>query len=271
MSQAEIERRILEVLTATLQQDAVPAGQRLDDAFQVIAAYRAARLKAPLSGLIGRTVQSGPFAGMTFLDRVSEGAYIPKLLGSYEAELHGMIEKVCTAGYDSVVNVGCAEGYYAVGLARCLPDARIHAFDIDARARQLCGELAAMNGVADRMEIGGDLTGPDFATYADGRVLVLCDIEGAETDLLDPNLYPALRSMDLLVEIHCISDAWTSDVLYPRFEDSHSITEQRQEPRLAKQYPALEKLDAVDQFFALLERTEQTRWAFFEATEAAAK
>ena len=270
MSQAEIERRILEVLTATLQQDDVPAGQRLDDAFQVIAAFRAARLKAPLFRLIGATVQSGPFAGMTFLDRVSEGAYIPKLLGSYEAELHGVIEQICTAGYDTVVNVGCAEGYYAVGLARRLPDARVHAFDIDVRARQLCGELAAMNGVADRVKIGGELTGADFATLCDGRMLVLCDIEGEEIDLLDPVRHPVLRTMDLLVEIHCIAGVWTSDVLYPRFEGSHSINECRPTPRHATQYPALETLDAVDQFFALLERTEPTRWAYFTATESKA-
>ncbi len=269
MSQAEIERRILEVLTATLQQHDVPAGQRLDDAFQVIAAFRAARLKKPLSRLIGSTVQSGPFAGMDFLDRVSEGAFIPKLLGSYEAELHGVIEQICATPYDTVVNVGCAEGYYAVGLARRMPDSRIHAFDFDARARQLCGELAAMNGVADRVEIGGELTGLEVAAFADGRVFLLCDIEGAEVDLLDPARFPALRAMDLLVEIHCMSDAWTSDVLYPRFEESHTITESRPEPRLATQYRALADLDPVDQFFALLERTDQTRWAFFEAAGAA--
>lgn len=270
MSQAEIERRILEVLTATLQQDDVPAGQRLDDAFQVIAAFRAARLKTPLSHMIGSTVQSGPFAGMAFLDRVSEGAYIPKLLGSYEAELHGLVEQICAAGYDTVVNVGCAEGYYAVGLARRLPDARIYAFDIDPRARQLCGELAAMNNVADRVKIDGELTGTDFSTLHDGRVLLLCDIEGAEVDLLDPVQYPALRTMDLLVEVHCIAGAWTSDVLYPRFEDSHSINERQTTPRDAKQYPAVESLDAVDQFFALLERTEPTRWAYLTAEKPAA-
>lgn len=270
MSQAEIERRILEVLTATLQRDDMSAGQRLDDAFQVIAAFRAARLKTPLSTAIGSTVQSGSFAGMAFLDRVSEGAYIPKLLGSYEAELHDVIERICTRGYETVVNIGCAEGYYAVGLARRLPNAEIFAFDIDARARQLCGALAALNDVADRVEISGEFSGADFATYSEKRSLVLCDIEGGEVDLLDPDRFPALRTMDLLVEIHLISGAWTSDVLYPRLKDSHTITERLPEPRVATQYPALVELDAVDQFFALLERTEQTRWAFFETTEAAA-
>lgn len=252
-----------------MDEEGVPAAQRLDNVFQTIAAYRIALLKQPMIETLESTVQSGPFAGMVFLDRVSEGAFIPKLLGSYELELHGLIENACATPYDAVLNIGCAEGYYAAGLARRMPDVRIHAFDIDARARQLCGQLAAMNGVADRVEIGGEITGPDFATFADGRVLVLCDIEGAEADLLDPVRYPALRTMDLLVEIHCMSDAWTSDVLYPRFEASHSITERRQQPRLASQYPALAKLDSVDQFFALLERTDQTRWAFFAANAAA--
>lgn len=252
-----------------MDEEGVSAAQRLDNVFQTIAAYRIALLKPSMIETLDSKVQSGPFAGTIFLDRVSEGAYIPKLLGSYELELHGLIENACVTSYDTMVNIGCAEGYYAVGLARRMPDARVHAFDIDGRARQLCGELAAMNGVADRVEVSGELTGSDFATFAGRRVLVLCDIEGAEADLLDPNLYPALRSMDLLVEIHSISGAWTSDVLYPRFEDSHTITERQPEPRVATQYPSLVDLNPVDQFFALLERTDQTRWAFFAANAAA--
>lgn len=269
MSRAKIEQHILEVLTTALDEEGVSAAQRLDNVFQTISAYRIALLKQPMTEALDSKVQTGPFAGMDFLDRVSEGAYIPKLLGSYEAELHGVIEQICATPYDTVVNVGCAEGYYAVGLARRMPDSRIHAFDSDPSAQLLCGELAAMNGVADRVEIGGELTGPDVAAFAAGRVFLLCDIEGAEVDLLDPARFPALRAMDLLVEIHCMSDAWTSDVLYPRFEESHAITESRPEPRLATHYRALADLDPVDQFFALLERTDQTRWAFFEVAGAA--
>ena len=64
-------------------------------------------------------------------------------------------------------------------------------YDIDPAARALCGELAALNGVADRVMIVG-APGPDaFARHAGRRVLLVCDIEGGEVGLLDPAAQPS--------------------------------------------------------------------------------
>src|SRR6478672_6897407 len=66
----------------------------------------------------GLVVQHGPFKGMKYPGVNSVGsALIPKLLGSYERELHPLIDSICAGQYDQVVDIGCAEGYYAVGLA----------------------------------------------------------------------------------------------------------------------------------------------------------
>ena len=80
---------------------------------------------------------------------------MPKLVGSYEAELHGVIEQIVATDYQVVVDVGCAEGYYANGLARRLPSARVYAFDTDPEARHLCEAMAALNGVEKRVIVGG--------------------------------------------------------------------------------------------------------------------
>jgi len=40
-----------------------------------------------------------------------------KLLGFYEQPLQPYIEQVIQTGYPTIINIGCAEGYYAVGLA----------------------------------------------------------------------------------------------------------------------------------------------------------
>ena len=68
--------------------------------------------------------------------------------------------------YPVVVNIGCAEGYYAVGMAGRMPDTRVDAFDIDPAAQRACGELAARRGVADRVRVGARFTADDFAAYA---------------------------------------------------------------------------------------------------------
>jgi hypothetical protein len=259
-----VAERLVQTLAEALANPDSAATEKLEAAFQVASAYGVARLKPQLTERLGEAVASGPFAGMRFLVRASEGAYIPKLLGSYEAELHPVIEEAIGAGYDAVINIGCAEGYYAVGFAH-RTGAAVHAFDINDDAQRLCRELAALNGVEDRVTVGQGFRTADFDGYAGRRVLVVCDIEGGEAALLDPAAAPVLREMDLLVEIHHVDGAWTSDVLFPRFEASHAITELRQQPRDAAQYPALAGLSDRDRFFALLERTDETRWAFLQA------
>lgn len=267
MAWSDVRTEILRTIGATLQRGDASDEEKLAEIFGVVAAYRAARLKQPIATRTGATVQAGPFRGMTFLDRVAEGAYIPKLLGSYEAELHPLIERLASAGYDAVINVGCAEGYYAIGFALRCPAAIVHAYDIDERAQALCRELARLNGVADRVAVAGECTPATVEAFGRGKILVLCDIEGAETALLDPDAAPALRRADVLAELHKVSGQWTSEVLYPRFAASHSLTEVDPQARNAAGYPALAELSPADQFFALLERLEPTRWAFFEATQ----
>jgi len=263
MTWEQVADRLVQSLAASLARPDISSADKLEAAFQTVAAFGAARLKPLLVERLGRIVQGGPFAGMQFLDRVSEGAYVPKLLGSYEAELHPLIERLAASAYDAVINIGCAEGYYAVGLAHRLGVA-VHAFDIDDAAQRLCRDLAQRNGVADRVTVGAAFHTTDFSRYAGRKVLVICDIEGAETALLDPSAAPELRNMDMLVEMHRLAGRWTSKVLFPRFEASHSIVEIRQAPRNAAQYPALHGLSDSDRFFALLERLEETRWAFFQ-------
>ncbi|MCS7063959.1 MAG: hypothetical protein NZM04_07975, partial [Methylacidiphilales bacterium] len=66
----------------------------------------------------GNRVRHGPFAGMVYEnDTFCCSAIAPKLLGSYEREIQPWIESLLLDRWEGVVDVGCAEGYYAVGFA----------------------------------------------------------------------------------------------------------------------------------------------------------
>ena len=149
-------------------------------------------------------VQSGPFAGMVLPTRTSWGGgdIAAKILGFYEAELHRHIERAIERQPDIVVNVGCAEGYYAIGLARRLPAARLHAFDISPEAQSVCAAAAAQNGVADRVSIGGRCDSGQLVALARSgkRVLIVMDCEGGELQLLDQDTVRQLGNCDLIVE-----------------------------------------------------------------------
>ncbi len=87
-------------------------------------------LQKRLLDAIGPTIAAGPFAGMRYLDASSGSVLGAKLLGCYEAELHGVVREVCAMQPDVVVDVGAAEGYYAAGFARFPANApRVVAFE----------------------------------------------------------------------------------------------------------------------------------------------
>ena len=91
---------------------------------------------------------------MTLHKTVSEENVAPKLLGCYEQELHQVIERCIKTPYECVVNVGCGDGYYAVGLARRMPNAEIKAYDLHEGRRALCKSAAEENGVGGRVSVG---------------------------------------------------------------------------------------------------------------------
>jgi len=68
-------------------------------------------------------------------------------------------------------------------LARRLPSAEIHAYDIDPAARTATSELAAMNAVDDRVEIMGHCSSRDLESLPP-RSVVIVDCEGAEKMLI---------------------------------------------------------------------------------------
>jgi hypothetical protein len=69
--------------------------------------------------------------------------------------LHPALASFISRKPHQIVNIGCAEGYYAVGLAWRLPNAKVDAFRSDPRAREFCAELARLNGVEARVRIYG--------------------------------------------------------------------------------------------------------------------
>ena len=147
-------------------------------------------------------VLSGPFVGMHYLDAVVHGCITPRWIGSMESELHEAVEEAIVRAPRVVVNLGSAEGYYAVGFARRLPGAYVFAFDVDPWGRRTLRELAALNGATNVHIHSWCRHGNLQRVLRDGHGLVWCDIEGGEYGLLDATKVPALASCDLIVELH---------------------------------------------------------------------
>jgi hypothetical protein len=181
---------------------------------------RALRYLLPKTGLV---VSGGPFKGMKYINEATGSRYMPKLVGSYECELNPVLNDIISAGYEVIIDIGCAEGYYAVGLAMRMPNARVYAFDTDKHAQDLCLKLAKLNGVEDRVIIGGFCDTDRLNKIISGKTFLLCDCEGYELELIDSSKAPALNQADMIVELHDFVNSEISSTIISRFKVSHDI------------------------------------------------
>lgn len=221
--------------------------------------------RSPLS------VLSGPFAGMEFFP---EGAVPAKyLLGTYESELHRVIETLCRYPFDTIVDVGAGTGYYAVGLALRNPLARIIAFEPERKHRDSIVRTALVNNVETRIDVRGAC---DPMSLADAlspgvRCLLFMDCEGSEGVLLDPVSLPRLKDCHIVVELHDFVDRGIAGRVTERFRNTHSMNEIWSQKRRQGDFP-VKLYGCVPQAFfkgACLyymdeQRPEPMRWLFLE-------
>ena len=189
-------------------------------------------------------VNGGPFKGMFleyppkfFSDNTS--AIFPKLLGIYEKEIFGFLERMEKSNHDAVINIGAGEGYYAVGLAILKPETNVLAYEIIEDLRELISKNALANSVKDRIKINGYCSNTDLNKVIQSykRPLIMIDCEGFEFELLDPSKTTGLNSCDILVETHDYNGTDTFDILINRFKNSHHIEFTNALPRTTKDIP----------------------------------
>ncbi len=206
---------------------------------------------------LGNEVTAGPFAGMRFPDWGLTGidAFSPRVIGSYEEELHDAVEVAIATQPPVVVNVGSAEGYYAVGLARRLPQATVHAYDTNPLRIERLLEIAELNGVT----VEGHAAPATHDSLAGELVpgsLVVCDCDGPEDELLDPVAVPVLRECTLIIEAHDLLKPGITPRLMAAFESSHEIERIDTRPRFTNDYPQLGDLPLVTRQMAISEYRE---------------
>ena len=240
--------------------------EKLHSVLRLAAYHRAWLIANTLVHTGGLAVRAGPFKGMVLPSRVAEGCFVPKLLGCYEAELHPVLEHIRQRAYPNVVNIGCAEGYYAVGLARLMPRSRVWAYDTDEKARATCARVAEENGVGDRIVLGGAFAHDDFEQFTAGETVVIVDIEGAELNLLDPETAPVIKGLDIQVEMHNSFEVAFNRDFIARFEETHEIQRILPAERDISAYSELREFEHLDQLLAFWEfRRGPNPWLFMTA------
>ena len=224
-----------------------------------------------------KIVYSGPFKGMVYPDFLSFGSSLySKLMGCYESELNVIIDDLLTKKYDTIIDIGCAEGYYAVGMALRQPQARVYAIDIDKNALIACDKMAKVNNVADRVITSDYCNTEILAGMISQRTLIICDCEGYEIELFKESSREIFSSCDLLIEIHDNVNINISGTIKQVFNPTHTIQNyysMSDELKFSVQrskfgYDILKSFDKRTQYQAITDlRTAVIEWLVCKALE----
>jgi hypothetical protein len=171
-----------------------------------------------------RQILDGPFKGMKYGQTKSLCSTLyPKLLGTYEHELATAFDAALSRKPPLIVDVGAADGYYAVGFAFRDPGARVIAYDQDPRARAELAKLAELNGVSERIEIRGRCEPSDLLSIKESSGLMIVDCEGFEEFVLSQANIHHLKSWEFIIETHDGFSPGITRLLTERFAATHHV------------------------------------------------
>ncbi len=214
-------------------------------------------------------VQLGPFSGMILPDRQTYvDSRFEKVFGAYEHDLFPLLEVLSSdpGRFQEVVNVGAADGFYTVGLARMLPDAAVLAFEPNSDRAEVLKETARLNDVADRIRLRGCCTLEELRTHLPlGETLVVIDVDGQEESLLVPEEVPWFSRASFLVETHEFFVPGVIELLRRRFEPTHEIFEIMMSAPVYETIPLLREL-AMHEVDSMVgsERPNLQTWLWME-------
>jgi hypothetical protein len=172
-----------------------------------------------------KIVQGGPFAGMRYVDEAVGSNYLHKLVGSYEAVLHPFIASLQGKKFDTIVDIGSAEGYYLIGLGRLFNDVTLIGYELEEKGRALTLEMAKINNIKNKLVLEGEATVTNVASVITPDTLLICDCEGAELDILNPTIEPNIANFDTaIIELHDFIRPGIKEALTERFSKTHTIT-----------------------------------------------
>lgn len=199
---------------------------------------------------ISNQVLRGPFKGLKLTD--SSYWHPAKIIGAYEEELYETIQQLQNKKYQTIINIGCGDGYFAAGFAKLFPKSRVEAYDINHNVLLKAEQLAKLNNLHN-ISFNTECTHDHFKSNDRNINLIFCDIEGCELGLLNPQHCPDLLLSDLIVETHDCIQPGVRKLLIERFKETHKIITIQSMPRRSKDYPELKIFNKKDREFALNE------------------
>jgi hypothetical protein len=151
-------------------------------------------------------VAYGPFKGMKLSRNVWWGQFdlITKILGVYEEHVLKKLFKISKKVDVPFIDIGAADGYFAVGMAFGGYFNKVYAYEISLKGRERLLENIQANNSEDRVFIKEEANYKSLEQLISLHkgAVILVDIEGDEYDLLNADLLRLLRNCYVICELH---------------------------------------------------------------------
>ena len=152
----------------------------------------------------GGEIAYGPFKGVKInnhSDWSGTKDIGPKIFGLYENQI---LEWIQRKKFDLLIDIGAADGYYALGILSSKIASRAVTFEISINDREITKASAIINNVDDKISIKGEATTSEIIEVLKScsNGLIIMDIEGGEYNLITSELLKAAKNSCLIIELH---------------------------------------------------------------------
>ena len=154
----------------------------------------------------GYQVAYGAFKGMKLSKNIywAKNDLITQILGVYEKHVLKKIIEFSKKGNYPFIDIGAADGYFAIGMAFSETFKKIYAFEIDEGGRKSLNKNIENNLCKDKVVVDIEANFETLKEIVDKNksAVILIDIEGSEFDLLDNKLLKLLSNCYIVCELH---------------------------------------------------------------------
>ena len=155
----------------------------------------------------GNKIAFGPFAGMSLSLDPWWGSYdqISKILGEYEKEVLNKLCNFLKLNQNTIfIDIGAADGFYAIGVAYKNLAKHVYAFEISLKGQEELKKNSLTNKCNHKITIQGKANFENLYKISNelNNAVIIIDIEGDEYNFLEEKILKLFKFSYLIVELH---------------------------------------------------------------------
>jgi hypothetical protein len=218
----------------------------------------------------GRVVQYGAFQGMR-LSQISgwgRADLASMLLGMYEMEVVQYLANLPNRARENFVNIGAAEGYFAIGMLHAELSMRTICFEMSETSREAIRDCSSLNRVDQNLTLFG-LADENFLDQLEQvddfeyhNSVFLFDVEGAELQILTDEGFRRMARANIVIETHATMVSEQGQMDFEKLcAKYHHVSEIRTEGRNPGEFSELKSWKDNQRWAICSEgRPERGRW-----------